>query len=337
MTELPVLAWPLLLLLAALMGFVADRTNLCTVSAVAEIMVERRASILWNITKIVLWILGIATFIDYFLGVTPLNNARFSLLWISLAGGLVFGMGATLNGGCSLQTITRLGRGNLGMMFSILGMPLGALIARLLLVRVPELAPARDAAPIDPEGSFQLVMVLLLGLWMLWELVHILRGFQWSQWKTRLLAPDYQPASSAALLGIANGALFSLVGTWMFTYTLIQSLTNLAYPDSPLYRPIPIQLWWLIGAYLVGIIGSAIQSRHALLEVTPQTAWLRYFFGGIFMGLGAALVPGGNDMLLLNSIPGLSLHALPAYLAMLVGVGSALAIMMRAFPDSEPR
>ncbi len=38
------------------------------------------------------------------------------------------------------------------------------------------------------------------------------------------------------------------------------------------------------------------------------------------MGLGTSLVPGGNDVLLLNAIPGLSPHALPAYLAILVGI-----------------
>ena len=45
------------------------------------------------------------------------------------------------------------------------------------------------------------------------------------------------------------------------------------------------------------------------------------------MGLGAALVPGGNDVLLLNAIPGLSPHALPAYLAMLAGIGIALIVV----------
>ncbi len=45
------------------------------------------------------------------------------------------------------------------------------------------------------------------------------------------------------------------------------------------------------------------------------------------MGLGAALVPGGNDVLLLNAIPGLSPHALPAYFAMLAGIGIALIVM----------
>jgi hypothetical protein len=335
MTELPSLMWSVLFLLALLMGFVADRTNLCTVSAVAEIMIKRRAYVLWNITKIVLWILCITTLIDFFIKVTPINDDRFTLGWMSVGGGLIFGAGAALNGGCSLQTITRLGRGNLGTIFSIAGMPLGAALARILIIRFPEIIPGREAEPLILPGGLQLTLVVVSSLLILWESARLMRGYRPLQWRARLLAPDYQPASSAALLGIANGTLFSMVGTWMFTYTLIQSLTNAFYPDSVLYRPIPMQLWWLLGAYLLGIILSAIQSRHALLQTTPKPMWIRYFFGGVLMGLGAALVPGGNDMLLFNGIPGLSLHALPAYLAMLLGIGVSLAGIIRVFPDQE--
>lgn len=326
--------WVVMISLAMLMGFVADRTNLCTVSAVAEVMIERSASVLWNITKIVLWVLGIATLIHYFSDLTPARHDRFVLSWIGLAGGVIFGLGATLNGGCSLQTITRLARGNLGTMLSILGMPVGAMLARAALLQYPQITPVR-ATPLTLDANIQLALVLLLGLWMLREIARLLRGFQLTQMTTRLLAPDYQPASAAALMGIANGILFSLVGTWMLTYILIQSLTNLAYPDSVLYRPIPVELWWLLGAYVLGITCSSIQSRHALLRARPEPLWARYFVGGIFMGLGAALVPGGNDVLLLNGIPGLSLHALPAYLAMLTGIGISLAVMRKYFPGQE--
>ena len=317
------------------MGFVADRTNLCTVSAVAEIMNERRAYILWNVTKIVLWILGISTLIHFFFKATPVNDNRFTLGWMSVGGGLIFGVGAAFNGGCSLQTITRLGRGNLGTILSLVGMPLGAALARAMIIRYPEIIPSREAEPLILPGGLQLTLVVVSSLLILMESARLIRGYRPQQWRAHLLAPDYQPASAAALLGIANGTLFSLVGTWMFTYTLIQSLTNAFYPDSVLYRPIMPQLWWLLGAYLLGIIVSAIQSRHALLQTTPKPIWIRYFFGGVLMGMGAALVPGGNDMLLFNGIPGFSVHALPAYLAMLLGIGVSLVVIMKAFPDQD--
>ena len=46
------------------------------------------------------------------------------------------------------------------------------------------------------------------------------------------------------------------------------------------------------------------------------------------MGLGAALVLGGNDVLILHAMPSLSPHAVPAYGAMIAGI-AAVFIMMR--------
>ena len=49
------------------------------------------------------------------------------------------------------------------------------------------------------------------------------------------------------------------------------------------------------------------------------------------MGLGTALAPGGNDVLVLYSIPVLSPHALPAFAAMAVGVVAGLVFMRLIF------
>ena len=54
------------------------------------------------------------------------------------------------------------------------------------------------------------------------------------------------------------------------------------------------------------------------------------------MGLGAAMVPGGNDVLILHDIPSLSPHAVPAFLAMLVGIAVSL-MSMRALGQNIPR
>ena len=86
-------------------------------------------------------------------------------------------------------------------------------------------------------------------------------------------------------------------------------------------------LWWLFLALMVGVIVSSVLSRRFVLDWRVMTEWKGFLWGGILMGLGAALVPGGNDVLLLNAIPGLSAHALPAYLAMLAGIAIALMVV----------
>jgi uncharacterized protein len=49
------------------------------------------------------------------------------------------------------------------------------------------------------------------------------------------------------------------------------------------------------------------------------------------MGLGTALLPGGNDALVLYGIPSLSPHAIPAYLALILGIFVALMTMRAIF------
>jgi hypothetical protein len=45
------------------------------------------------------------------------------------------------------------------------------------------------------------------------------------------------------------------------------------------------------------------------------------------MGAGAVMIPGGNDTLMLKSLPGLSPHAVPAFFALLLGVSVTLLFM----------
>jgi hypothetical protein len=48
------------------------------------------------------------------------------------------------------------------------------------------------------------------------------------------------------------------------------------------------------------------------------------------MGVGAVLIPGGNDTLILKSLPGFSPHAIPTFMALLCGIGVTL-LFMRLF------
>ena len=56
----------------------------------------------------------------------------------------------------------------------------------------------------------------------------------------------------------------------------------------------------------------------------------------MLMGAGAAMVPGGNDTLLLNALPTLSMQAVGAYVAMLVGITTVLWLMRRAHMSMPP-
>jgi hypothetical protein len=76
---------------------------------------------------------------------------------------------------------------------------------------------------------------------------------------------------------------------------------------------------------------STLQRGGFRFDWTPRRAWLRNIFGGVLMGIGVALAPGGNDALVLYGIPSLSPHALPAFLAMAAGIAAALLVMRHGF------
>ncbi|MDX1576397.1 MAG: YeeE/YedE thiosulfate transporter family protein [Kiloniellales bacterium] len=311
---------------AAVLGFAAHRASICTVKAVEEVLTTRRAFMLLSFAKTVLWVMAVTALLVWAL---PESRAKLTGWQVSLgglAGGLVFGMGAVLNKGCAFSTLTRLGGGQLSMLVSLAGFALGVLALGLLEPPAPaSTALTSDALRVE-SGLGARVVVAALGLWGLWE--------TWRLWRSRpagesfralALAERYRLSTAALLLGLSNGLLYALHGTWAYTSTLTRGVQQ-ATGDGT--GPAPIA--WLLFVFLVvGVVASAWQRQSFRLRWRPRPGWLSYLAGGALMGFGAALVPGGNDVLILHAIPTLSPHALPAYLAMLLGIFVSLVVMRR--------
>ena len=132
----------------------------------------------------------------------------------------------------------------------------------------------------------------------------------------------YRLSTAAALLGLSNGVLYAFHGSWAYTSTLQGGVERLMGADS---GSLAVQ-WGLFAALLVGMGLSAWHRGSFRLDWRPSVSWTRNLVGGLLMGLGAALAAGGNDVLVLHGIPGLSPHAVPAYAALMVGVAVVLVI-----------
>ena len=70
-------------------------------------LTTRRAFLLLKSPKTVLWVIGITAVLVCWLDAAPPNRPGFAIAFPSLFGGLLFGIGAVLNGG-SGQTESRL-------------------------------------------------------------------------------------------------------------------------------------------------------------------------------------------------------------------------------------
>lgn len=311
-------------LLAAILGFAAHRASLCTVRAVAELMSSGRAYCLMSFAKAVLWVLAIKLPV---LAIKPefvsrIGGVPFS--WATMLGGLLFGMGAALNGGCSFSTLSRLADGQLRMLLTLMGFVAGAVMQAKIISAVQWSHLPPTVTTLSAVAPFAGMLSFIIWLWAAYEFSTL--------WLTRprkvgiaglALARQYRLSTAAAIIGIASGGLYLIYGSWTYTALLRQTPRWLALDDGALL----LERVLLLVAVILGMVLSTVQRGSFRLDWRVRGSWFLNLGGGLLMGSGAVLVPGGNDALLLYGIPTLSAHAAPAYLAMLTGVAIVLAGM----------
>jgi hypothetical protein len=317
----------LTLLCAWLIGFAAHRASLCNVRAVDEILAAGNPHMLVELLQAVLWMASLTGVLVLVFGLSPLAApARTPLGWAA-AGGALFGLGAGINGGCSLSTLHRLADGDLGMLLTLGGFVLGigAWVAGMEAVWPASFAMVQSPWLRWPQWAPWMLAALLL-----WSALQ-LRRF-WRRWRqdeaaglrARLLARSYHVSTSAALIGLSGGLLYATVGAWSYTNFL---RAQVAHRLGTMMAPMA---WHaiLVAAVLAGMLMSALQ-RRSFAWRAPEglSAAVRRAAGGFCMGVGAALIPGGNDTLLLGGLPNLTSAALAAYASMLVGIGASLRLL----------
>ena len=312
------------IVLAALLGFASHRASICTVRAVAELVSTGRGHILISIAKSILWVLAITIPVTWLMPQARGYQTEWSLSALALVGGGIYGTGAAINSGCAFSTLNQLADGKLRMLGSLLGFCLGAVMV-LAFARSGRL-PLPSPILLDSVSQFLLSFAFAAGLalWCVYEVRRLWitrpRGVKFTN---LLLFERYRLSTAAALMGMSNAMLYLIYGSWSYSGTLQQGIESLlSIGDWP--RPI---LWILFAAMLGGMIASTLQRRSFHLAWRPSVAWLRNFAGGTLMGVGAVLIPGGNDTLILHGIPSNSPNALPAYIAMLAGIAAALVTM----------
>ncbi|MEM7223546.1 MAG: YeeE/YedE thiosulfate transporter family protein [Pseudomonadota bacterium] len=321
------------MLLALLLGFAAHRASICTVKAVVEVISSRRGYMLASLIKTVLWAMAVIL-VAALVWDEGLHLAEGYLPSLpSFAGGVIFGMGAAMNRGCAFSTLNKLGSGDLAMVGTLGGFVIGVvgfelIVGQLDLAVVPVDVPLPLSAP-----RWLLVLVLALTAYALFELTRLWRRRDRSQnLKARGLSPRYRLSTAAMLIGLSGGALYLLNGDWVYTANLTQGVEWFMGGDA---AP-PLANGLLFGAVLIGIWLSAWQRQAFALRWPRIGPGLMHLLGGVLMGLGAALVPGGNDALILSALPVWLPHALPAFLGMLLGISAAL-VAHRLMTGDLPR
>jgi hypothetical protein len=142
-----------------------------------------------------------------------------------------------------------------------------------------------------------------------------------------LFARNYRLSTAALLIGISGGLLYALHDSWTYTYMLKNQIQSIG--QQPYEQPVLINLL-IFPALFCGMLLSAWQRGSLKLRWKQAQAWPRHLIGGTLVGVGAVWIPGGNDTLILKSVPGFSPHAIPALVALLCGIAVTL-LFMRLF------
>jgi uncharacterized membrane protein YedE/YeeE len=314
------------LLLAVLMGFAVHRASLCTVKTVGEILSSRKAYMMATLVKAVLWVAAVSVPILLCLPDLAAPHRSYAFSLAAIGGGFLFGVGAAVNGGCAFSTLGQLANGNLWMLTTLFGFCLG--VAGLSIMD-PILASSQNLPPLFLKAPKPLVFAGLALLWLLacWEIVRLWRTREKGKnWRQLFLARHYRLSTAALLLGSCGGVLYVLHDAWTYTNVLKQEVQSLWHLNK---QPATINLLFFL-ALLGGMILSAWQRGSLRLRLRRTKGWSRHLMGGTLMGAGAVLIPGGNDTMILKSLPGLSPHAIPAFAALLCGICAAL-LLMRLF------
>lgn len=299
-----------LLLLVA--GYATQRGSICAVGAAREWVEDRRATRLTGFmlcAAIALLVMGI----DRLAGGNVFALYRgLAITWLTIAGSLVFALGAWLNRRCSLGTVAELAAGDLTRLATIGGFLIGSwamwhLAGRAMGAIVPSpmlLLPA--ALPLLAGLAFSIILILWLR--------RQLRGTPPPQY--------WSPIVAMTVIGAASGGLFCLDQEWPYTTFLGEVARGEAYE-------LPKRLLFF-AVLLAGASAGAWRGAMFRLRTGPRSEWLRAAAGGLVMGGGAALVPGGNDAMLLTGIPLLLPNLAAAYATTTIALIALVSVERRS-------
>jgi uncharacterized membrane protein YedE/YeeE len=306
------------ILVAFFLGFLLSRAHACTFAAVERAFARRRADWIGGLGIVVGWsaflLLGLSALWQESVDLPAFAAVR----WPVVLGGVLLGAGARLNGGCFLGSISLLGRGNLNTAGMLVGV--GAALA-LLSSEVSLLLPVR---PLDETRVTTMSNPWLAGM-ALASAVVVATVFRAAVSPASLRLPlrgELPPILALPLVGLAGGMLFALHPNWSYS-TLIDRIAHLEFARLSLAEG-----GSAVAVFLGAGTGAVLQQRFEL-QLPKLVPFSTSLGGGLLMGLGAGLVPGSNDVLLLWTIPGLALHGLVAIVVMAGTIWLLLAFPRR--------
>lgn len=291
---------------AAIMGYAIQRGATCMVAAVDEVLTKGSAWRILGLLEAAVWVAG-GVIVWRMLGGHAALPIGYPATSATVAGGLLLGLGALVTRACVFGAIARFGSGDWAYVLTPVGFFIGCASIWPLIGRLPQM---HVASPLF-EANWLLAPFALFVLWRVREALHAGRSGM-------LAAHLWTPHRATGVIGIVFVISLIAIGPWAYTYAMLA----LAQGKT---GGVAIKLFLLFALFSGALVGGWTAGRLKLTKPTRE-AVVRCLIGGVLMGWGSLLIPGGNDELLLLGLPLLQPYAWVAIasMALAIGVGQTL-------------
>lgn len=153
------------------------------------------------------------------------------------------------------------------------------------------------------------IVIAIASIWMLHK-----------RWRSAVMA--------LVVVGLSGVLVYALNPNWSYASVIDRAVQGDRDRDAWMLEAGAIALF--VGAS----ISALLRQRFVFIAMTAKASFL-CAIGGFLMGLGARLVPGGNDTLMLWSIPGLTRYGIVAY-AVIIATIALFLVAHRALSQQKP-
>ncbi|PSW20191.1 hypothetical protein C9I98_09045 [Photobacterium sanctipauli] len=268
-------------------------------------MLDKRPAFLLTILCCGFWYWLISPFSPEAL--LKLSFDRYAVSFHFMLGGFLFGLGAAINKGCSISTISKLSRGHYHMLMTVLGWIIGwTLLTAANLTLSYNNLPAATA-----PSLFHLAVLIAIGFSLFYFV---------SQDRRLTLV-------GLVFFGITASILTFLLPEWSPSQLLKDISATILHQQQSQWPS--LQRFLIIAGLVFGMAaGASHRVKISEFQIKPRQL-ITHLSAGIIMGIGASLALGGNDSQLLLALPAISPAGAISVLFIILGITSGMMLRKR--------
>lgn len=287
-------------------GFAIRRASICAVAAARQSAKGRRHSRMKAFLTASCWSGVILLPAAWIAPGIAVPSPGYPITLAVIAGGALFGLGAYVNGACAFGTLSHLSGGEMNYIGTLFGVFIGAALAASI--------PYHPAPPAVSTLSLSIGTGLLLFLAFAGVAATAVHKHYHGRKRTKRTYRRLGGATALLIIGVGGALLYATAGEWTYMAVLSDRAASLINGD-----PSEAGLTVLVGsaALVTGGVYAAQRSGRFRWNKPQAKKVAQRMIGGAMMSFAAAIIPGGNDVMLLYGVPSAAPHAIAAYITMM--------------------